>query len=408
MKSRIRRVFFIIKKKKRQNYKKTYTIKISKTMFIHFHLKAKASLLLIVITTFICYGQTREELLKIKLDSAFSQVFNESNPGGSILIQQGDKILYENSFGLADLKTKEKFTNKTVSNLGSITKTFVSYGVLILRNKKKLSLEDPLLKFFPDFKNRKVVSDIRLRHLLSHTSGLPDLRHVDKDSIFYLTAKDEENFNPLKSTDSLEFEPGTKSNYSNPAYNGLALIIEKTSHRKWQHFIKENIFTPSGMTNTTITDGSFPDKDVAHGYVLRNNIYEEYDYGESPTFAAAGNGGVWSSIEDLKKYISALQHCKFADCKTIKESQTIWKPANWQSEKAADHTGTWFVHNGFYSGIKTEEKVKVIEHAGDQGGFKSHLIIIPEKQISIIWLTNNNAFITGHIRRILLQLKYID
>ncbi|GAE66395.1 beta-lactamase family protein [Chryseobacterium indologenes] len=377
-------------------------------MFIHLQLQARHCLLLFLITAFTCYGQDREQLLKTKLDSAFSQVFNENSPGGSILIQQGNKTLYENSFGLADLTTKEKFTSKTVSNVGSITKTFVSYGILILQNKKKLSIEDHLLKFFPDFKNRKAVADIRLRHLLTHTSGLPDLRQVAKDSIFYLTAKDKENFEPLKSTDSLEFEPGTKSNYSNPAYNGLALIIEKTSHQKWQQFIAENIFRPSGMQNTTITDGSFPDKGVAHGYVLRNNIYEEYDYGECPTFAAAGNGGVWSSVEDLKKYISALQQCKFTDCHTIKESQTTWKPANWKSDKIADHTGTWFVHNGFYTGIKTEEKVKVIEHAGDQGGFKSHLLIIPEKQISIVWLTNNNAFITGHIRRILLQLKYIE
>ncbi len=69
---------------------------------------------------------------------------------------------------------------------------------------------------------------------------------------------------------------------------------------KWQRFISENIFKPSGMKNSTITDGSFPDKNVAHGYILREKVYQEYDYGESPTFAAAGNGGVWSSIDDLK------------------------------------------------------------------------------------------------------------
>lgn len=371
-------------------------------------LQLKSLALILFSTGLFCSGQSREELLKIKLDSAFSTVFQPNNPGGSILIQQGNKTLYENSFGLADLKTKEKFTHKTVSNLGSISKTFVSYGILILQNRKKLSADDKLLTFFPDFKNRKIASVITLQHLLTHTSGLPDLRHVEKDSIFYLTAKDEENFKPLQLADSLHFEPGTQYEYSNPAYNGLALIIEKAGHMKWQRFISENIFKPSGMRNSTITDGSFPNKNVAHGYVLKDKVYQEYDYGEYPTFAAAGNGGVWSSIDDLKKYISAIQTCKFADCTSIKESQTVRKPANWKSDKPADHTGTWFVHHGFYSDIKTEENVQVIEHAGDQGGFKSHLLMIPEKQISIIWLTNNNAFITGHIRRILLQLKYID
>ncbi|NIF07559.1 beta-lactamase family protein [Chryseobacterium sp. Tr-659] len=372
------------------------------------NLQLKSLALVLFSTGLFCSGQSREEFLKIKLDSAFSTVFQPNSPGGSILIQQGNKTLYENSFGLADLKTKEKFTNKTVSNLGSISKTFVSYGILILQNRKKLSADDNLLTFFPDFKNKKIASDIKLRHLLTHTSGLPDLRHVEKDSIFYLTAKDEENFKPLQLTDSLHFEPGTQYEYSNPAYNGLALIIEKASHMKWQRFISENIFKPSGMKNSTITDGSFPDKNVAHGYILKDKMYQEYDYGEYPTFTAAGNGGVWSSIDDLKKYISAIQTCKLTDCVSIKESQTVRKPVNWKSDKPADHTGTWFVHPGFYSGIETEENVQVIEHAGDQGGFKSHLIMIPKKEISIIWLTNNNAFITGHIRRILLQLKYID
>lgn len=357
---------------------------------------------------FTSYAQSRDELLKSKLDSAFSELFKADEPGGSILIQQGNKILYENSFGLADLKTKEKFTSKTVSNLGSISKTFVSYGILILQDRHQLSADDHLPAFFPDFRNKDIGAKITLRHILTHSSGLPDLRNVEKDSIFYLTARDEENFRPLKSADSLNFQPGTKFEYSNPAYNGLAMVIEKTSGVKWQRFIEKNIFKPAGMKNSVITDGSFPDKNVAHGYVLKDNRYQEYDYGECPTFAAAGNGGVWSSIEDLKKYITAINQCTFTDCSIIKASKTVYNPSGWKGEKPSYHTGTWFVHQGFYADTKTEETVNVIEHAGDQGGFKSHLIMIPEKNMSVIWLTNNNKFITGHIRRILLKMKYLD
>lgn len=366
------------------------------------------SVLLVVLFSISCSAQSRDELLKMKLDSAFSGVFHDNEPGGSIFIQQGEKVLYEKSFGLANLKTKEKFTSKTISNTGSITKTFVAYGILILQDRKKLSVEDHLLKFFPDFKNKSIAAKIKLRHLLTHTSGLPDIRGVEKDSVFYLTAKDEENFRPLKLTDSLNFEPGSKWEYSNPAYNGLALVIEKTSKMKWQHFIDSNIFKPSGMKSSKITDGKYPDKNVAHGYIFKNDQYQEYDYGEYPTFTAAGNGGVWSSIEDLRKYIKAIQRCKITHCDIIESSQTVQAPENWKKENPMFHSGVWFVHKGFYAEQKTEESVDVIEHAGDQGGFKSHLIMIPEKNISIIWLTNNNTFITGHIRRILLKLKYID
>ncbi len=72
--------------------------------------------------------------------------------------------------------------------------------------------------------------------------------------------KDEENFAPLKLTDTLEFEPGSRWKYSNPAYNGLALIIEKVSGMKWQTFIENYIFKPSGMKDSKITDGFFPEK----------------------------------------------------------------------------------------------------------------------------------------------------
>lgn len=109
----------------------------------------------------------------------------------------------------------------------------------------------------------------------------------------------------------------------------------------------------------------------------------------------------------MKKYVKAINECTFANCDIIKSSKTVKKPENWKEEKPFYHSGVWFVHNGFYYYTKTEESQNVIEHAGDQGGFKSHLIIIPEKNITIIWLTNNNKFITGTIRRILLKLNYI-
>lgn len=354
-------------------------------------------------------GQTnKDKLLSKKLDSVFSEVFFDNEPGGSIFIQQGNKTLYRKSFGLADIKTKTKFTDKTVSNLGSISKTFVAYGILILQNQGKLSLEDSIIKFFPEFKNKELVGKIKIKHLLTHTSGLPDVRNVEKDSVFYLTAKDYENFQPLFLTDTLEFEQGSKFSYSNPSYNGLALIIERVSKMKWQDFIKEAIFKPSGMRNSTITDDSFPSDDVAHSYRKINGIYEEYDYGEYPTFCAAGNGGVWSSISELQKYISAIDNCTFTNSSTIEFSKKILKTENWKSEYIPMHSSVWFIHPDFSSRHENQTlKFETIEHSGSQAAFMSHLILIPEKKITIIWLTNNDKFISGKIRTVLLELGYI-
>jgi CubicO group peptidase (beta-lactamase class C family) len=360
----------------------------------------------ILIHSFCVGQQNNAKILKIKLDSAFSKVFSENEPGGSVFIQQGKNILYDKSFGLADLKSKEKFTNKTISNTGSLSKTFVAYGILILQNQGKLSIEDSLIKFFPAIKNKELGKKVKIKHLLTHTSGLPDLRNVERDSLFFLTAKDKENFEPLLQADSLYFDAGSYWSYSNPSYNGLALIIEKVAKMKWQDFIKTNIFLPSGMVNSKITDGNFPNKSVAHGYRKNGNVYEEYDYGELPTFCAAGNGGVWSSISELRKYINAIDKSIFTDSKTIELSKINWKPENWLSKNEPVHSLVWFVHKGIIRD-KGNENIQVIEHSGNQGGFKSHLILIPERQITIIWLTNNDQRLTTIIREILMDLSFI-
>jgi CubicO group peptidase (beta-lactamase class C family) len=365
--------------------------------------------LLFFIPAFCTAQASSEQLLESKLDSTFKTLFSANEPGGSIFIQQGNKVLYKKSFGLADLKTRTKFNEHTISNLGSVSKTFVAYGILLLNAQGRLSIDDSIGKFFPDFVNRELAAKIKIRHLLSHTSGLPDSRNVMGDSIFYLTAKDWENFKPLLATDTLEFEQGTQWNYSNPAYNALALIIEKVSKENWQHFIRRSIFLPSGMKNSKITDGAFPDKKVAHGYQQKGNTYEEYDYGECPTFCAAGNGGVWSSVAELRKYIKAMADCRFADCSVIEASKKAWRPENWKANYAPFHSMVWFIHPDFSFRKKNQTlKNVLIEHSGDQGGFKAHLIMIPEKELTIIWLTNNNKFITGQIRKILLDLKYIE
>lgn len=368
----------------------------------------KYVLLLHLFVTGICFSQTNTDQLLVKqLDSAFTNLFHPDEPGGSVLIRQGATILYQRSFGLADLKTREKFSEHTISNLGSISKTFVAYGILMLQNQGKLSIEDPIIKYFPEFKNKELAGKIRIKHLLTHTSGLPDSRKVRQDSIFYLTAKDHENWQPITLTDTLKFEPGANWDYSNPSYNGLALIIEKVSHMKWQEFIQKNIFQPAGMKKSTITDGAYPDKNVAHAYRLNNNQYSEDDYGEEPTFAAAGNGGVWSSVTELQKYVDAIQNCRFTDCNTIKKAQELWTPSNWQQKEPIFHSGVWFAHRSVSPFAHDKEQCWTIEHSGSQGGFRAHLIVIPENKITIIWLTNNSKTLTGVIRNCLYQLKYI-
>jgi CubicO group peptidase (beta-lactamase class C family) len=124
-------------------------------------------------------------------------------------------------------RTREPASTRTLFNVGSITKTFVASAILMLQEQGKLSVEDNLLGYFPGFKHKDIAARVQIKHLLTHTSGLPDIRNVRENRTFYLTAKDAESWYPITQTDALTSEPGSQYAYSNPAFNGLALIIER-------------------------------------------------------------------------------------------------------------------------------------------------------------------------------------
>jgi CubicO group peptidase (beta-lactamase class C family) len=340
-------------------------------------------------------AQSPTQQLRERLDSLFQASIGVEEPGGSFFIQKKKKILYNKSFGLADLQTKEKFSERTVANTGSISKTIVAYGILLLEQRGKLSLNDKITRYFPDFQHPELVKDITIQHLLTHSSGLPDIRKVSENPTFYLTADDAQNFAPLKATDKLRFEPGTNWEYSNPAFNGLALIIEQVSGMKWQRFIEKYLFKPAGMRQSVITDGAFPQTGVAHGYEKVEGQFAELDYGEEPTFCAAGNGGVWCSLRDLRQYRRAMQSCAFADCALIRHSQTVWQAPQWKAQKPPFMGLSWFVE-GKGNGLS-------IGHTGSQGGFRAHMVWYPQQQLTIIWLSNNAEFYTGKMLKILRE-----
>ncbi len=311
------------------------------------------------------------------LDRQLSAVYKPDEPGVAVLVARlNGSVIFKKGYGVADLKTKQQFTTTTVSNTGSISKTFVTYAVLKLVEQGKLKLTDPLIKFFPDFENADVASTVRIEHMLSHTSGLPDNRDVANNREKFLTAKDVENFAPLKKAQKLNFVPGEKFEYSNPAFNGLALIVEKLSGTRWQTFIEREIFGPAEMKQSVITDGPFPSEGVAHAYDKEDTEWKENDYGEFPTFAASGNGGIWCSVEDLLRYEVAIQRHKFLRYYLIALSRVPFLPSNWKSDSEPSVGLSWFIADG------------MVYHSGSQGAFRAWHDVYLEKDLVVIWLGN--------------------
>ncbi|MES1214056.1 MAG: serine hydrolase domain-containing protein [Bacteroidota bacterium] len=341
----------------------------------------------------VAAAQHDQSVLK-SLDSLYAATFKTGDPGGAVLIAKDGKVLYKKGFGVEDIQTKKPITTESLFNVGSISKTFVAFAILRLADEGKLSLTDDLYKYFPDFHNTAIAKKIKIYNLLTHTSGLPDIRKIVEDSVFFLTAKDEENFSPIKQTDALNFEPGERFEYSNPAFNGLALIIEKVTGMKWQDYVKKYIYKPSGMVHSDITDGPHPQSGVSHGYLQDGNKFFEKDYGEEPTFAAAGNGGVWSTVDELWKYEQAIQKHVFVKESIVQKARTIYPFPNWKDDKPPFIGLCWFITTG--------NGVKLIGHTGSQGGFRGDYQWAPEKKIFFVVLTNTPQPIEG------LQEKTFD
>ncbi len=309
---------------------------------------------------------------KVALDliQGLPSVHNDRDPGYAILMTSWDSTVMESYYGVEDITTRKAISAQSLFNIGSISKTFVAYAILNLAQEGKLSLTDSLIKFFPKFKNPAIGNQVRIYHLLTHTSGLPDNRPVTEDSIYYLTADDAQNWAPILQNDSLYFTPGSQYEYSNPAFNALALIIQQVTNIKWQDYIRIKIFSPAELKTSTITDGSYPDSGVAHAYLpLSNGQWQERDYGEEPTFNAAGNGGVWSSARELSKYEQAIQRIEFVSPEAKLLSRTIFPLPMWKSATPSLLGLSWFVSD--YQGHAK------FAHTGSQGGFTADYVSIP-------------------------------
>lgn len=341
----------------------------------------KRLVILLAFAASACSTPDAQQQFSDELDAFISHQVEPNGPGGAVLVMKDTSIIFSKGYGVSDLGTGERITTQTLFNLGSISKTFVAYGILILQAQGKLSVEDSLATYFPDFKNKGISRRVRIKHLLTHTSGLPDNRAVSSDSVFYLTANDAQNWYPVTQADTLLFEPGTRYEYSNPAFNGLALIIEQVSGMKWQAFIAANIFQPSGMTTSTITDGANPASGVSHGYTRIAGEWKEDDFGEEPTFCAAGNGGVWSSVEELARYELALRRGAFLDLAAIDSSAAVKRFPGWTDAKPPFIGWSWFID-------QTPDGDKVISHTGHQGGFAAYYIAVPSKGILAVVLYN--------------------
>lgn len=339
-----------------------------------------------------CNGNKKSanQIIAEKLDSLFTARYGENTPGGTVYIMKGDETVFKKDYGVANYDTDLKIDANTFFNIASVSKQFTAMAILKLHEEGKLSIEDNIKKYFPEFK-ADFFERIKIKHLLSQCSGLPDDRPRD-DRNFVLTATDMQSIEFFKELDKINFEPGTNYEYQNPTFQLCYAIIEKVTGKGFEEYMKENIFDPSGMTETFYFEAGRDIPRMAHGYIPEDEAktqWKEYDYGEESFFGTKADGGIYTSINEFVKWEKALRNNIIISDSLKQIAHSAITPvsgstfSSYQNRPYTSYGYGWFIE-------EVPGWPKKVYHTGDNGGFQIYAGRFPEKEILVLVFENRN------------------
>jgi D-alanyl-D-alanine carboxypeptidase len=292
-------------------------------------------------------------------DQAFTEAANEAMDraaredgfSGVILVARGDRVLLRRAAGLADREKNIPNTPETRFPLASVTKQFTAAAIMLLVEDGKISLDDPISKYFPISKDFAASppawKDVTIRHLLTHSSGIGD-----------------------KNPAALLFAPGTDYEYANTGYWLLSGAIEKASGQSYGEFLRSRIFAKLGMDHTSNTAGP---TDIIRGY---SRSMDGQPQGGEPLDPSntGGDGGLISTVDDIHLWSRSL------------DTNTVL----WASTRAAMFTD---YGHGYGFGWRLSPKYgrSLVWHTGLLPGFGAILDRFPEEQLTVVAMTNNTG-----------------
>jgi len=292
-------------------------------------------------------------------------------PGACLLVIRDGKPLVRRSYGLANVEEKTPASPSTNYRLASVTKQFTAAAILLLAQDHKLSLNDRVRRWLPSLP--PALDSVTLTEMLTHTSGIIDYEDVMAPDT-KTQIHDAGVLELLESQDSTYFTPGSSYRYSNSAYSLLALIVERASGKKFASFLHDRIFAPLGMKHTVaFEDGISIVANRAYGYTFRNNSWTRKD--QSTTSAVLGDGGIYSSIDDMMKWDAALYDARLLS----DESRRLAFAPHVATDKEN-------VSYGFGWRITGE----TLWHSGETSGFRNVIVRYPGRHMTVVILTNRD------------------
>ena len=313
--------------------------------------------------------------VQTQIDSLMSR-YDGTGPGASLLIVRDGKPIVRRAYGFANLNDRIAAAPDTNYRLASVTKQFTAAAILLLAEDGKLGLDDSLRKWFPSLPD--VAKDMTIRQVLSHMSGLIDYEDViPADMTRQL--HDADVLAILETQNRSYFPPGKGYRYSNSGYALLALIVGKASGKDFATFLEERIFTPLGMTNTVAyEEGISTVKHRAVGYSEEQAGWAQTD--QSQTSAVLGDGGIYSSIDDLAKWDAALYDDRLLSARL---RALAFTPVTATDDPTVRYAMGWRI---------TQEPIggRTLWHSGETIGFRNVIIRYPERHFTIVLLTNRD------------------
>ena len=316
---------------------------------------------------------------KAKVDQVMLPFSGDNVPGGVVMVMKDGDIIFEKAYGMSNLTYNIPFKTSTMTNLGSTSKQFTAMAIELLAQRGKLNLDDDIRKYFPELPD--FGKKVSIRNLLTHTSGYREFLNL-----LAMTGRDlsgnldrEIIFQVLKNQPELQNDPGAEWNYNNTGYVLLAALVEKVTETPFPVWMQENIFEPLDMTNTMVRAN--PNQVVPNrsmGYISsKKGEYEEVtDLG-----GAVGAGAIYSTVEDLAKWIRNFSKPKIGNKDIIREMATPYVLST------GDTT-----NYGFGLQINEIRGLKNIHHGGADVAHRSMLMYFPEIEAGIVVESNNASF----------------
>ena len=335
-----------------------------------------ALLFFVALTSSTVFGQLSPEL-RAKIDKLATDSLAKSGvPSASVAVIKDGQVVYLKAYGDARLEPKTLASPEMRYSIGSISKQFTAAAMLLLQEQGKLSLDDKVSKFVPDLTR---ANEVTIRQLLSHTSGYQDYWPQDYVMPMMLQPVTAQKIMDQWARKPLDFEPGSKWQYSNTNYVIAGVIIERASGKSLLEFMQEKIFMPLGMKSVASLDVTKASASDPVGYLR---------YGLGPLRVAPKEGKGWlfaagelaMTAEDLAKWDIAIM------------DQKVLSPASYRVlEREVQLTNGMGTRYGLGVSLAMEGGRRAVSHGGEVSGFTAENVVFPDERVAVVTLTNQDA-----------------